>query len=149
MRFVRCCVSSRQLCQFFVSRFSFFQFGQFGHIGQLFRCVHFVNFVQLVQLGQFCFPFAQFLLVFLVLLMRNPSPQDYVEKIRAACKAQLDAEGVSLVEMTVPGALDLVSGAKAAMRLHKPACVIALGVLIKGDSDVGCVCTQLVSPLVG
>jgi len=61
----------------------------------------------------------------------------YVKSLLDGVKSSLrDAKSdVTVIEMPVPGAADLVSGVRAMLRKHKPDAVICIGVLIKGSTD--------------
>jgi GTP cyclohydrolase II len=60
----------------------------------------------------------------------------YVKELVAAAESELDRAGVRKVKMAVPGANELVSGARAIVRQAKPNAVVVLGVLIRGSSDI-------------
>jgi 3,4-dihydroxy 2-butanone 4-phosphate synthase/GTP cyclohydrolase II len=62
--------------------------------------------------------------------------QFYVDELLSAAVKQLDTSGCEYVKMAVPGACELISGARAVIRKNKPDAVMVLGVLIKGSSDV-------------
>jgi len=62
--------------------------------------------------------------------------QFYVDELLKEAIKQLESAGASHVKIAVPGATDLVSGSRAMLRKHKPDAVIAVGVLIRGSSDV-------------
>jgi len=47
-----------------------------------------------------------------------------------------DNAGVQYMKLEVPGATELISGARAMIKKSKPHAVIVLGVLMKGSSDV-------------
>jgi len=59
----------------------------------------------------------------------------YVKSLLDGVNASLKDAGVTVTEMSVPGAADLVSGTRAMLRKHKPDAVICIGVLIKGSTD--------------
>eukprot|EP00933_Yihiella_yeosuensis_P031930 TRINITY_DN25525_c0_g1_i1.p1 TRINITY_DN25525_c0_g1~~TRINITY_DN25525_c0_g1_i1.p1 ORF type:complete len:576 (-),score=115.96 TRINITY_DN25525_c0_g1_i1:120-1847(-) len=60
----------------------------------------------------------------------------YVDELKQKAEAQLGNAGATCVTMAVPGACELISGARAILRQHKPDAVIAIGVLIRGNSDL-------------
>jgi 6,7-dimethyl-8-ribityllumazine synthase len=62
--------------------------------------------------------------------------QFYVDELLKEAVGQLDATGSRHIKMAVPGATDLVSGARMMIKKHSPDAVIVLGVLIRGSSDV-------------
>jgi len=62
--------------------------------------------------------------------------QYFVDELRVAAEAELERCRVEILKMAVPGALELVSGARIMLRHHKPDAVIVIGVLIKGSSDL-------------
>lgn len=62
--------------------------------------------------------------------------QYFVDELRLAAEAELERCRVEVLKMAVPGALELVSGARITLRHHKPDAVIVIGVLIKGSSDL-------------
>eukprot|EP00397_Hematodinium_sp_SG-2012_P021150 GEMP01021829.1.p1 GENE.GEMP01021829.1~~GEMP01021829.1.p1 ORF type:complete len:564 (+),score=106.28 GEMP01021829.1:64-1755(+) len=59
----------------------------------------------------------------------------YVKPIVEECVAWLRKNNIRVLLRTVPGALDLVSGARTMVNKHDPGAVIALGVLMQGASD--------------
>lgn len=60
----------------------------------------------------------------------------YVDELLRVANAELERAGVRTVQMAVPGACELISGARAMMRQAAPDAVIVLGVLIRGSSDL-------------
>ncbi|CAK9036087.1 4-dihydroxy-2-butanone 4-phosphate synthase (DHBP synthase) [Durusdinium trenchii] len=62
--------------------------------------------------------------------------QYFVDELRSAAEAELERCRVEVLKMAVPGALELVSGARITLRHHKPDAIIVIGVLIKGSSDL-------------
>jgi len=62
--------------------------------------------------------------------------QYYVDELRTQAENELHRSSASTVKMAVPGASDLISGARAMLRQSKPDAVIAIGVLIRGSSDL-------------
>lgn len=49
----------------------------------------------------------------------------------------LDAEdGTHIKHIEVPGHMELITGAKIALKKYKPCAVLCIGVLIKGESDL-------------
>ncbi|CAK0847462.1 unnamed protein product [Prorocentrum cordatum] len=60
----------------------------------------------------------------------------YVKELVAAAEARLQHEGVRSTKLAVPGACELISGARAVIRQTKPDAVIVIGVLIRGSSDI-------------
>jgi 6,7-dimethyl-8-ribityllumazine synthase len=62
--------------------------------------------------------------------------QFYVDELLKAAVKQLDTAGAHSIKIAVPGASELISGARAMLRKYTPDVVIVLGVLIKGSSDV-------------
>jgi len=60
----------------------------------------------------------------------------YVKELVAAAEARLQHEGVRSTKLAVPGACELISGARAVIRQAKPDAVIVIGVLIRGSSDI-------------
>jgi len=60
----------------------------------------------------------------------------YVDELLQGAVNQLDASGVRHFKMSVPGAADLITGARCMLRKRKPDAVIVLGVLIRGSSDL-------------
>merc|ERR1712031_43168 len=59
----------------------------------------------------------------------------YVNELLREAENALRKVGAKQVKMKVPGASELVSGARAMLRKHKPDAVIVLGVVIRGASD--------------
>jgi 6,7-dimethyl-8-ribityllumazine synthase len=62
--------------------------------------------------------------------------QFYVDELLKTAMAQLDIAGAKHMKLEVPGACELISGARAMIKKSKPHAVIVLGVLIRGSSDV-------------
>ncbi|CAJ1380410.1 unnamed protein product, partial [Effrenium voratum] len=62
--------------------------------------------------------------------------QYFVDELRNAAETELQRSGSQILKMAVPGALELVSGARITLRHHKPDAIIVIGVLIKGSSDI-------------
>jgi 6,7-dimethyl-8-ribityllumazine synthase len=62
--------------------------------------------------------------------------QFYVDELKKAALGQLEKTGAKYMTLEVPGACELVSGARAMIRKSKPDAIIVLGVLIRGSSDV-------------
>jgi len=62
--------------------------------------------------------------------------QYFVDELRSAAEAELQRSRVEILKLAVPGALELVSGARITLRHHKPDAIIVIGVLIKGSSDL-------------
>jgi 6,7-dimethyl-8-ribityllumazine synthase len=62
--------------------------------------------------------------------------QYYVDELRSKAENELQSSSASTVKMAVPGACELISGARAMLRQNKPDAVIAIGVLIRGSSDL-------------
>jgi 3,4-dihydroxy 2-butanone 4-phosphate synthase/GTP cyclohydrolase II len=60
----------------------------------------------------------------------------YVDELLKEAVQTLEKCGAIIVKMAVPGACELISGARAMVRKHTPNSVITLGVLIRGSSDV-------------
>jgi 3,4-dihydroxy 2-butanone 4-phosphate synthase/GTP cyclohydrolase II len=60
----------------------------------------------------------------------------YVDSLLKAALGALDNAGVQYMKLEVPGATELISGARAMIKKSKPHAVIVLGVLMKGSSDV-------------
>lgn len=60
----------------------------------------------------------------------------YVDELLQGAVNELDSAGVRHLKMSVPGAADLITGARCMLRKHKPDAVIVLGVLIRGSSDL-------------
>lgn len=60
----------------------------------------------------------------------------YVKELVSAAEARLEREGVRSNKLAVPGACELISGARAVIRQSKPDAVIVIGVLIRGSSDI-------------
>ena len=62
---------------------------------------------------------------------------EYVAEMVQACLDELKRNTVSVQTVRVPGALDLIAGVQAAVKKHKDTdAVIAIGVLIQGDTDL-------------
>jgi 3,4-dihydroxy 2-butanone 4-phosphate synthase/GTP cyclohydrolase II len=62
---------------------------------------------------------------------------EYVSDMLSACLSELASNNVQVEAIRVPGAMDLVAGAKCCVRRHKDVkAVIAIGVLIRGDTDI-------------
>jgi 6,7-dimethyl-8-ribityllumazine synthase len=62
--------------------------------------------------------------------------QFYVDELLKTALGQLESAGAKHVTLEVPGACELISGARAMIKKSKPDAVIVLGVLIRGSSDV-------------
>ncbi|CAE8628547.1 unnamed protein product, partial [Polarella glacialis] len=62
--------------------------------------------------------------------------QYYVDELLGTSDSELKRSGASTVKMSVPGCCELISGARAMLRHHKPDAVIVIGVLLKGSSDL-------------
>jgi len=60
----------------------------------------------------------------------------YVDELLEQAVKSLDDANAKIVQLPVPGACELISGARTMIRKHKPDAVIVLGVLIRGSSDV-------------
>merc|ERR1719401_299999 len=60
----------------------------------------------------------------------------YVQALLTAAESELTRSGAQVTKLAVPGACELISGARAALRQSKPDAVIVLGVLIRGSSDL-------------
>jgi len=74
--------------------------------------------------------------------------QFYVDQLLAESVMKLENAGARHVKMAVPGACELISGARAMIRKHKPDVVLVLGVLIRGSSDLyDSTCTSVMTGL--
>jgi GTP cyclohydrolase II len=62
--------------------------------------------------------------------------QFYVDELKKSVLGQLENAGAKHMTLEVPGACELISGARAMIRKSKAHAIIVLGVLIKGSSDV-------------
>jgi len=62
--------------------------------------------------------------------------QYFVEELRKAAEEALRSAGVTITALSVPGACELVSGARTMVNKTKPNAVIVIGVLIKGSSNI-------------
>jgi 6,7-dimethyl-8-ribityllumazine synthase len=62
--------------------------------------------------------------------------QFYVDELKKSVLGQLENAGAKHMPLEVPGACELISGARSMIRKSKPHAIIVLGVLIKGSSDV-------------
>jgi 6,7-dimethyl-8-ribityllumazine synthase len=62
--------------------------------------------------------------------------QFYVDELKKTALGQLETAGAKYIQLEVPGACELISGARAMIRKSKPHAIIVLGVLIRGSSDV-------------
>jgi len=62
--------------------------------------------------------------------------QFYVDELLKASLTQLEDAGAKHMKLEVPGACELISGARAMIRKSKPDAIIVIGVLIRGSSDV-------------
>jgi 3,4-dihydroxy 2-butanone 4-phosphate synthase/GTP cyclohydrolase II len=62
--------------------------------------------------------------------------QYYVDELLRTSVAELERAGAQCIKMAVPGATDLVSGARYIVRDSKPDVVIVIGILIRGSSDL-------------
>jgi len=72
----------------------------------------------------------------------------YVDPLVQAAEAELNRTGVRRVKLAVPGACELVSGARALLRHQKPDAIVALGILIRGSSDIyDATCTAVMTGL--
>eukprot|EP00928_Gymnodinium_smaydae_P075712 TRINITY_DN5872_c0_g1_i1.p1 TRINITY_DN5872_c0_g1~~TRINITY_DN5872_c0_g1_i1.p1 ORF type:complete len:608 (+),score=99.90 TRINITY_DN5872_c0_g1_i1:64-1887(+) len=60
----------------------------------------------------------------------------YVSRLLQGAESSLLKSGVRQLKMAVPGACELVSGARAMIKQSSPDTIIVLGALIKGSSDV-------------
>jgi 3,4-dihydroxy 2-butanone 4-phosphate synthase/GTP cyclohydrolase II len=61
---------------------------------------------------------------------------EYVSEMLSSCLSELASSNVMVETVRVPGALDLVAGVKCVMKKHSDLkAVIAIGVLIQGDTD--------------
>ncbi len=62
---------------------------------------------------------------------------EYVSEMEQACMEELNRNRVKCETIKVPGALDLIAGVKRAVTKHSDLdAVIAIGVLIQGDTDI-------------
>jgi GTP cyclohydrolase II len=62
--------------------------------------------------------------------------ESYVQSVLNTCRKELEAAGVNVVTLNVPGAFDLIGGVRIMNRKNKNVdAIIALGLLLKGDSD--------------
>lgn len=59
--------------------------------------------------------------------------EEYLDSVRNSCVEFLRLSGNTVVEVSVPGALDLIAGAKYMKNIDA---IICIGVLIKGETDV-------------
>ncbi|CAE7864756.1 ribBA [Symbiodinium microadriaticum] len=62
--------------------------------------------------------------------------QYFVDELVSFAGAELTSSGAETLKMAVPGACELISGCRITLRHHKPDAVIAVGVLIRGSSDL-------------
>ncbi|CAE7463572.1 ribBA [Symbiodinium natans] len=62
--------------------------------------------------------------------------QYFVDELVSLAATELTSSGAHILKMAVPGANELISGCRIALRHHKPDAVIAVGVLIRGSSDL-------------
>lgn len=62
--------------------------------------------------------------------------QYYVNELKQVVEDGLRSAGVTPSMLSVPGSTDLISGARAMLKMSKPQAVIVLGVLIRGSSDL-------------
>lgn len=62
--------------------------------------------------------------------------QYYVDELRRAAEEGLRKVGVQATLLSVPGACELVSGARALVKHAKPHAIIVIGVLIRGSSSI-------------
>jgi 3,4-dihydroxy 2-butanone 4-phosphate synthase/GTP cyclohydrolase II len=62
--------------------------------------------------------------------------ESYVQSLLISTKQELELAGVNVVTLNVPGAFDLIGGARIMHRKNKNVhAIVALGLLLKGDSD--------------
>lgn len=74
--------------------------------------------------------------------------QFYVDELCTGAVQTLSNSGAQHVKLAVPGACELINGARALIRKQKPDAVIVIGVLIKGSSDVyEATCTSVMNGL--
>eukprot|EP00931_Biecheleriopsis_adriatica_P101440 TRINITY_DN76578_c0_g1_i1.p1 TRINITY_DN76578_c0_g1~~TRINITY_DN76578_c0_g1_i1.p1 ORF type:complete len:568 (-),score=123.95 TRINITY_DN76578_c0_g1_i1:87-1790(-) len=74
--------------------------------------------------------------------------QYYVDELRHHAEAELQRSGTKVTKIAVPGACELISGARAMLRQQKPDAIIAIGVLIRGSSDLyDATCSAVMSGL--
>lgn len=72
----------------------------------------------------------------------------YVDALLAEALKELKNAGARYVKLAVPGACELVSGARTMIKKHKPDAVMCIGVLLKGSSDVyEAMCNSVMSGL--
>lgn len=62
--------------------------------------------------------------------------QYYVDELLRRAESELGRQGATAIKVSVPGALELIGGARAMIRKNAPDAVIVLGVMIRGSSDV-------------
>jgi len=60
----------------------------------------------------------------------------YVDELMRVAQEELAAANIRTVKLAVPGACELVSGARALLKQAKPDAIIVFGVLIRGSSDI-------------
>jgi len=74
--------------------------------------------------------------------------QYFVDEMVTTAERELTAAGASTVKLAVPGACELVSGARALLKQAKPDAIIVFGVLIRGSSDIyDATCTAVMTGL--
>lgn len=59
----------------------------------------------------------------------------YVQPLPDSCTRALEKVGVEISAMAVPGATEIVSGARSMLRKRRPDAVICIAVLIRGSTD--------------
>jgi len=74
--------------------------------------------------------------------------QYYVDELMRSTEGQLHSAGVRTLKLAVPGASELISGARALLKQAKPDAIIVLGILIRGASDIyDATCTAVMTGL--
>jgi len=74
--------------------------------------------------------------------------QYYVDELVKKTEGQLQASGVQALKITVPGASELISGARALLKQAKPDAIVVVGLLIRGASDIyDATCTAVMTGL--
>jgi GTP cyclohydrolase II len=73
---------------------------------------------------------------FIVGIVHTTWNDSFVGRVVEGVESALSQRSVRAVKLTVPGAADLVGGCRAMIRRERPHAVVALGMLIKGSSDM-------------
>merc|ERR1712003_43052 len=71
-----------------------------------------------------------------IIIVSTAWNQDFVRPTVDGCIAHLKEKAWgNVLEMKVPGHMELLAGARAALKKHSPAAIVVIGVVIAGETD--------------